>query len=138
MDVMKEGKDREFSRSDSEEEDGELSNDEETISSEGNVVEERGKPEYRASAVDGLNATGWEPNADHGSREETAITRLLPLEDEPREENDRSSAGSGVPSVRRSVSVETGLRGLKILEGDWPEKGERRRFVKDTTPAVVK
>ena len=124
MGAVREDEDPGFSHSE-EEEEGDLSDDEEVIASEGDAEEERVEPEHVASAEDhGLDsATARGSNLDHGGQEETAITRLS-LENEPRKESGRSSTGSGVPSVARSVSVETGLRNLEISEGDTPETGE--------------
>ena len=108
-----------------EEEDGEDSSDEEAIASEREGVAEPVGPEQEASTEDhGLGATTRGSNLDHGGRGETAITSLS-FGNEPMKENGRSSTGSGVPSVARSVSVETGLRKLKVSEGNAPERGER-------------
>jgi hypothetical protein len=128
MDTVREGEDREFSLSD-EEEDGDLSNDEDGIAPERDAGDERAEPEDNASAEGhGLDATARRSTLDRGDHEETVITGLS-IENEGREESGRSSTGSGVPSVARSVSVETGLRELKVSEGGEPEKGERTPFV---------
>ncbi|KAF9777397.1 RIO1-domain-containing protein [Thelephora terrestris] len=127
MGAVGEDEDRGFSHSEEEEDGEDLSNDEESIASERDAEKERGEAEHDGSAEDhDLDATARGSNLDHGGQEETAITRTSP-ENEPGRENDRSSTGSGVPSVPRSVSVETGQRNLKISERDAPEKGERDR-----------
>lgn len=124
METVRGDEDPGFSHSD-EKEGGDLSTDDEAISSEGDPMEERIGPEPDASAEDhGPDATARGSNVDHGGDEETAITRLS-FVDEPLEESARSSTGSGAPSVERSVSVETGLRNLKVSEGEAPGKGER-------------
>jgi len=108
-----------------EEEDGDPSTEDEAISSEGDPMEERIGPGPDASAEDhGLDATARGSNVEKGGQGETAIIRLSSVED-PLEESPRSSTGSGVPSAEWSVSVETGLRNLKVSEGDAPGKGER-------------
>ena len=72
----------------------------------------------------GLDDTDRGSNPNRGDQEETAIVGLSPA-DEPLKENARSSTGSGVPPVMRNVSVNTGLRNIKVSEGDAPGKGER-------------
>jgi hypothetical protein len=125
MDTVREGEDREFSHSDEEEEGGDPSNDEEEIAPERDAGEGETEPGHDASAEShGLDATARRSNLDRGGQEETVITGLS-VENEGREESGRSSTGSGLPSVARSVSVETGLRDLKVSEGGEPEKGER-------------
>jgi len=124
MEAVRGDEDPGFSYSD-EREDGDLSTDDEAITSERGEMKERVEPGPDASAEDhGLDGTARGSNHGHGGQEETAIIRPSPA-DEPVEENARSSTGSGVPSVLRSVSVETGLRNLKVSEGGVPEKGER-------------
>ena len=118
------GEDLEFLHSDGEE-DGDRSTDDEAITSERDGVDERVGPELDASAEDhGLDGTARGSNRGHGGQRETAIIRPSSV-DEPLEESARSSTGSGIPSVARSVSVKTGLRNLKVSEGSVPEKGER-------------
>lgn len=128
MEAVKEDEGPGLSHSD-EEEDGDLSNDEEGITSEGDAVVERVEPERHASSEDhGLDATARWTTFDHGGQEETAITRLS-FGNEPVKESDRSSTGSGAPPVARNVSVETGLRNLEVSEGDAPGKGEGTLFM---------
>lgn len=136
MEAMRRDEDPEFSHSDREE-DGECSTDDETIASERDVVEERVGPESDASAEDrGPDAIAQGSNLDRGSGEETAIMRPSST-DEPLEESPRSSTGSGVPLVARSVSVETGLRNRKVSEGGVPRKGERTLVVSLVKARVV-
>lgn len=124
MEAVREDEDPESSHSE-EEEDGDLSNDEEVISSGGDAMEVREGPEPNASAeCHRLDPTVRKSNLAHGGREETAIKRLS-FGDELGEGSRRSSTGSGVPSVSRNIPVETELRNLEISEGDAPEKGER-------------
>jgi len=126
MEAVRGDEDLEVSHSD-EGEGEDLSTDDEAITSERDVMEERVGPGPDTSAEDhGLDATARESNSNHGGREGTVIIRPSSV-DEPLEESARSSTGSGVPSVARSVSVETGLRNLKVLEGDIPEKGDLDR-----------
>lgn len=123
MDTVREGEGPGLSHSD-EEEDEDLSSDEEVIASERDATAERAEPKHHASAGGhGLGATARGSNPDHGGQGETEITRPT-FGNGPLEESGRSSTGSGVPSVARSVSVETGLQNLKVSEGDRPEKGE--------------
>ena len=125
MEAVREDEDPEFSHSD-EEEGGDRSTDDEAITSERDEMEERVEPEPDASAEDhGLDGTAR--NLGHGGQE-TAIIHPSSA-DEPVEESARSSTGSGVPSVARSVSVKTGLRNLEVSEGDVPRKGERTPVV---------
>lgn len=72
----------------------------------------------------GPDDTDQGSNPNRGDQEKTAIVRLSSA-DEPLEESVRSSTGSGVPSVVRNVSVNTGLRNMKVSEGDAPGKGAR-------------
>ena len=113
-----------------EEEDGELSSDEQIVTSERDAVVERVEPGWHQASAEGhgLDATARGSNFDRGGQEETAITSLT-SGNEPLKESGRSSTGSGAPSVARSVSVETGLRNLKDSEGGAPEKGERTLFM---------
>lgn len=125
MEAVKEGEDRGFSHSD--EEEGDPSSDEEAITRESDTVEGRDRPGDDASTEEyGLDAPARGSGHDHDGEEEAKIVRLSSV-NEPLEENGRSNTGSGVPSVARNTSVETGLRNLKILEGGGPEKGERTR-----------
>jgi len=107
-----------------EEEDGDHSGDEGTGSERDATGENAGSDPEASSESHGPNPTARGSNLDRGGQKETAVPRLSPA-DEPEEESGRSSTGSGAPSVMRSVSVETGLRNLKVSEGDAPEKGER-------------
>ena len=112
-----------------EEECGDLSDDEEAVTSEREGVIERVEPGHQSCSEDhGLGVTARGSNLDHVGREETAITSLS-SGDERLKENVRSSAGSGEPSAPRSVSVETGLRNLKVSEGNASEEGEKTLFM---------
>ena len=124
MEAARGDEDPESTHSD-EEEDGDLSTDNEAIPLERDGMEERVGPEPEASAEDrGLDPTARRSSHDRGGQEETVIIRTSSV-DEPLKEGARSSTGSGAPSVARSVSVKTGLRNLKVSEGDIPDKGER-------------
>jgi len=119
------------------EEDGDPSTDDESNASERDATKERVGPEPGTSAEDhGLDASAPESDFGHGGQEEVTITRLSSV-DEPLEESGRSSRGSGAISAAQSVSVEAGLRNLKVSERDAPEKGERTpvmSFVKPRAP----
>ena len=118
METSRGGEDQEISHSD-EEEDEDLSTADQATTSEGDAMEERVGSGPEASAEGhGLDDT------DRGDQEETAIVRPSSA-DEPLKESARSSTGSGVPSVARNVSVNTGLRNIKVSEGDASGKGER-------------
>jgi len=124
MEAVREEGDREFSHSE-EGEEGDLSNDEETVSSGGDAVEVGDGSEPNASAeCHRLDGTVRQSHLDHGGREETAIKRLS-FGDELGEGSRRSSTGSEVPSAAQNIPVETELRSLEISEGEPPKKGER-------------
>jgi len=99
-----------------EEEGGDHSSNEEAIASEGYATEERGGPDAEDR---GLGTTARGSNLGPGGQKETAIPRQFSVKTSL-EEDVRSNTGSGEPS---DVSVEAGLRNLKVSEGGVPEKG---------------
>jgi len=121
MEVVR-GEDPGTSYSD-EEEDGDHSDDEEKGSERDSTGVDAGLDPDASAEGHGPDTTARRANHDHGGQKEAVITPLSPAEG-PAGEGARSSTGSGVPSVVRSVSVETGLRNLKVLEGGGPEKGD--------------
>ena len=122
MEAVKGDEDPGFSCSD-EEEDGDHSGDEETVASERDATEERGGPDTGASAEDhGLGDTARGSNLGPRGQKEIAIPRPISV-DNPLEEDVRPNTGSGAPQFSRDVSVETGLRTLKVSAGGVPEKG---------------
>lgn len=122
MEAVKGDEDPESSCSD-EEGDGNRSSDEEAITSERDATEERGGPDADASAEGhGLGTPARGSNLEPRGQKETEIPGPFSV-DNPLKEDVRSNTGSGAPSVSRDVSVEAGLRNLKVSEGDVPEKG---------------